>query len=1399
VQVSTERSFTSGLIGGDRPVSLGTTTSLAVTGLSSQIRYYRIRSVIPTNEGPVKTGWSPAVSAPNMTSFGKYVSLNATGNADNFQPASSSSPDNNSYTITFWMRPDKLGGTSGTENVQVIRQAINSGAGTANVDLDLLPDGSLCFGQKDAAGSSKFVQTAAKTVLASNWHHVALVRDSTNSTLRIYLNGQDVATNLGAFGLTSWTINNSLGFGATQDALNDDNNLNRFKCAMDDVRVYRAVRTPAQIIQDLSAPLAPTEASANSALVFYAPMEGSSLINTDTSTLSKGSFNAAGSGTITSQSVTPTPILSWTPSPINLNAPAVLSTNELTASAQAPTGGPVAGLWSYSPDAGTSLAVGTNAVVGTFVPTDLNSYSIGAITNQIVVAPAAKLNPTVTVNVGSYTYNGSYQGPGVSDVNKGGSTGALTLQYGGSSMVGVQYGPATIPPTEAGNYTLVATVAADANYSQGVASANFTISKATATVNVSGTDQIYDGMPKQVNVSTSPENLPVTIMYSGSSAAPTLAGDYSVMVTVTSANYSGAASGRILKIAKGTPLLSGITATSITAGQALSNSTISGTAKNATGADVAGNWTFQNSSSTPSAGTNDQGVIFTSNDTANYSTATASVSVTVALDPTGDQDGDGLTNAQELTLGTNPYQKDSDNDGVNDSKEVADGTSPTDASSYNSLSKGLVAYYPFSGNANDSSGNGNSGTPVSPVLSADRLGAANAAYTFNGTSDRIDLANSAALNMNNGVPFSMSAWIKTDFSDGQRVILAKAAGAWGNTPALFVDNEGKLRFDNFYINEVHSSTTVRTGTWMHVAVTYDGSTYRLYVNGLADGEKAFTGSNESGNSWTFSIGGSLNTTFPSGMFKGSIDEVQFWGRTLSPTEVAAVAGIPSTPFTCTIANGQVTITGYTGTGGNVEIPATIGGLPVTQIGNEAFKEKTSITAITFPDSVLKIGDGAFYHCEYLDTVTFGGGVTTIGDWAFGHCYKLKSISIPNSVTSLGNGSLSDCVELESVELGNQLQGIGRYTFTNDYKLTNLTIPASVTSIGEQAFSHCRKLATINFQQNMPPAVNADSFMDVANGAMGYYPATAVLNWAGVTYYGITLRSNDQVAPVIALIGANELTIYKGSVFIDPGATVTDNVDATRTIAGSGTVNTATVGAYTLTYTATDASGNPAAQVTRVVSVVLNPAGDEDGDGATNEVELTIGTNPYDSASGPYQPVANVDAFTAKLAAGMTTKVTTASLISNDKYSGIPGEERGVFFVSASAASTKGATIEVKAGWLIYRPSSSAQNGTSDTFTYTVSNGIKTATGTVTVSLVTPEYVAEVAIDRVSGDKAYFSVMPGMTFEVQGASQPGTSATWTVLPNGANPYWTSGADGRLIVTDPAAVGSAYRFYKFRWIP
>ena len=77
---------------------------------------------------------------------------------------------------------------------------------------------------------------------------------------------------------------------------------------------------------------------------------------------------------------------------------------------------------------------------------------------------------------------------------------------------------------------------------------------------------------------------------------------------------------------------------------------------------------------------------------------------------------------------------------------------------------------------------------------------------------------------------------------------------------------------------------------------------------------------------------------------------------------------------------------------------------------------------------------------------------------------------------------------------------------------------------------------------------------------------------------------DTIKPGIALIGDNPLLLANGATYTDPGAKVTDNVDAERTITGSGTVNTAVQGDYTVTYNATDAAGNAADAVTRTVRV-----------------------------------------------------------------------------------------------------------------------------------------------------------------------------------------------------------------------
>ncbi len=117
----------------------------------------------------------------------------------------------------------------------------------------------------------------------------------------------------------------------------------------------------------------------------------------------------------------------------------------------------------------------------------------------------------------------------------------------------------------------------------------------------------------------------------------------------------------------------------------------------------------------------------------------------------------------------------------------------------------------------------------------------------------------------------------------------------------------------------------------------------------------------------------------------------------------------------------------------------------------------------------------------------------------------------------------------------------------------------------------------------------------------------------------TVRVVDTTAPVITLLGTNPMTIDVGGAFTDPGASVSDNVDATSTIVGAGTVNTGTPGNYSVAYDDTDNAGNAAITVIRTVSVVDStpPPTFTDDDGSVFEADIewlagqgiTRGCNP----------------------------------------------------------------------------------------------------------------------------------------------------------------------------------------------
>ena len=203
---------------------------------------------------------------------------------------------------------------------------------------------------------------------------------------------------------------------------------------------------------------------------------------------------------------------------------------------------------------------------------------------------------------------------------------------------------------------------------------------------------------------------------------------------------------------------------------------------------------------------------------------------------------------------------------------------------------GLVAFYPFNGNANDESGNGHHGTVNGATLTSDRNDVQNSSYSFDGLDDYIYInSNNNQLDFFGNCCLTISAWINLDNTDNQYGILTNSASNNIHQQyALKVDSNSKLYFlagDGLFESNGfnYSSSDINNGQWTHTLVSYDGNKLKLYLNGNLDYENQiidnFPESPSSvafiGNSW-----GSNNDFFP-----GQIDDVGIWNRALTEKEI----------------------------------------------------------------------------------------------------------------------------------------------------------------------------------------------------------------------------------------------------------------------------------------------------------------------------------------------------------------------------------------------------------------------------------------------------------------------------------------------------------------------------------
>ena len=157
----------------------------------------------------------------------------------------------------------------------------------------------------------------------------------------------------------------------------------------------------------------------------------------------------------------------------------------------------------------------------------------------------------------------------------------------------------------------------------------------------------------------------------------------------------------------------------------------------------------------------------------------------------------------------------------------------------------------------------------------------------------------------------------------------------------------------------------------------------------------------------------------------------------------------------------------------VEIPASVQGYPVVEIGEEVFRNVEGITQITLPHTLLRIGDRAFYACSDLESLTLPASLTDIGEMAFSNCYALEQMLIPAGVQRIGRMAFANCTSLQSlqVEAGsayfaavdNVLFSADMTTllaYPNALSATEYRVPDSVSVIDEKAFQECGNLEAV---------------------------------------------------------------------------------------------------------------------------------------------------------------------------------------------------------------------------------------------------------------------------------------------------------------------------------------------------
>jgi hypothetical protein len=195
---------------------------------------------------------------------------------------------------------------------------------------------------------------------------------------------------------------------------------------------------------------------------------------------------------------------------------------------------------------------------------------------------------------------------------------------------------------------------------------------------------------------------------------------------------------------------------------------------------------------------------------------------------------------------------------------------------------GLLGYYPFNGNPNDVSANAANLTNNNAVLTADRFGTANAAYSFNGINQNL-INSTPNFTFNPASSFTISFWYNRNNTATNGVLIMNATNAANNFIWLFQAGATNSQYgtNKQQFSWIWAQTTSTTSTWTHIVCVYNAGAMTLYKNNVQVATGTFTHTNVTSAVMPLYVGRGVGGDY----YNGKMDDIGIWNRALTTCEI----------------------------------------------------------------------------------------------------------------------------------------------------------------------------------------------------------------------------------------------------------------------------------------------------------------------------------------------------------------------------------------------------------------------------------------------------------------------------------------------------------------------------------